>query len=75
MGSRGISRQVVVFEKLLLILKKKDVKKYTYKGHVMVSQSSVRTAVIFHILINFNPFTAELSENLQKDKMYLRSNQ
>ncbi len=35
-GIRGIERQVVLFEKLLLILKKKDVKKYTYKGHVLV---------------------------------------
>ena len=35
-GNRGIERQVVLFEKLLVILKKKDTKKYTYKGHVLV---------------------------------------
>ena len=36
-GSRGIERQVILFEKLLLFLKKKEAKRYTYKGHILVS--------------------------------------
>ncbi len=36
MGKRGVERQVILFEKLLLILKKKDLKRYNYKGHILV---------------------------------------
>ncbi len=51
MGKRGAERQVILFEKLLLILKKKDVKRYNYKGHILVSES--RTLVEGHVqLIN-----------------------
>ena len=36
-GHRGLERQAVLFEKLLLLVKRKDVKKYTYKAHIVVS--------------------------------------
>lgn len=36
-GKKGAERHVLLFEKLLLILKKKDAKHYTYKGHILVS--------------------------------------
>ena len=36
-GKKRAERQVLLFEKLLLILKKKDAKHYTYKGHILVS--------------------------------------
>jgi len=38
-GKRRAERHVLLFEKLLLILKKKDAKHYTYKGHILVSLS------------------------------------
>lgn len=36
-GHRGVERQAVLFEKLLLFVKRKDLKKYTYKAHIVVS--------------------------------------
>ena len=41
-GSKGIERQVLLFDKLLLILKKKDEKTYTYKGHIVVCSLHVQ---------------------------------
>jgi len=38
-GKRRAERHVLLFEKLLLIPKKKDAKHYIYKGHILVSPS------------------------------------
>ena len=35
---KGTERQVLLFEKLLLILKKKDTKRYNYKAHIVVRE-------------------------------------
>ena len=38
MGKARAEREVLLFQKLLLILKKKDTKRYSYKGHLLVRQ-------------------------------------
>ena len=38
-GKRRAKMHILLFEKLLLILKKKDAKHYTYMGHILVSPS------------------------------------
>ena len=35
-GGKKAEREVFLFQKLLLVLKKKDLKRYVYKGHLLV---------------------------------------
>ena len=41
MGKKGAERdrELIIFDKLLLLLKKKDSNRYNYKGHIEVSLS------------------------------------
>ena len=60
-GKKGAERHVLLFEKLLLILKKKDAKHYTYKGHILVSPPP---SLILHIFFpSLPPYTLSLSSH------------
>ena len=74
---------MLLFEKLLLILKKKDAKHYTYKGHILVSPPPHYSPYFLHIFtpllpssiftFHHSPFSVTFSWPLHPTLTYLSS--